>query len=154
MAGALVAVVFGYSYLFVIRLIGGAIIWVSFFLLVLGLAGGGLYTYFYLRHNYEVANPTYKYLEYASYALWGLSALTLILLACCYHAVKLGIAVFKTTAHYVQANMEIFALPALATIITTLWFCIWMGSAVFVFSVGYPVPRPGYEFVTKMKWTD
>jgi xanthosine utilization system XapX-like protein len=31
---------------------------------------------------------------------------------------------------------------------------MWMGSAVYVFSVGYPSPRPGYEFVTKMKWTD
>jgi len=99
--GALLAVVFGYLYLFVIRLIGGAIIWISFVLIVLSMTFGGFYTYFYLRPTYDPSNPTYDYLEYGSYALWGLAGLTAIALCCCYNAVKLGIAVFKTTAQYI-----------------------------------------------------
>lgn len=98
LAGAAVAVVFGYLYLFVIRFVGGAIIWISFALIVLILAGGGCYTWFYLRPTYDPSNPTYEYLEYGSYALWGLSVLTCFLMLCCYNAIKLGIAVFKTTA--------------------------------------------------------
>jgi len=154
LVGALVSVVFGYLYLFVIRLIGGAIIWISFVLIVLALAGGGFYTYFYLRPTYDPSNPTYEYLAYGAYTLWGLSGLTMILLCCCYNAVKLGIAVFKTTSQYVQANMQIFFLPAWATVVCVAWLCLWMGSAVFVFSVGTPMPREGYEFITEIKWSD
>jgi len=51
--GALVGVVFGYLYLFVIRLIGGAIIWVSFAICVLGLGGAGCWTYFFKRFDYK-----------------------------------------------------------------------------------------------------
>jgi hypothetical protein len=105
LVGAGVAAIFGYTYIFIIRLIGGAIIWISFVLLVLGLAGGGVYTWFFQRPKYELTDPTYTYLEYGSYALWGLAGLTLILLCLCYNAVKLGIAVFKTTIEYVQSNL-------------------------------------------------
>ena len=154
LVGALVAVVFGYLYLFVIRLIGGAIIWISFVLIVLALAGGGFYTYFYLRPTYDTANPAYEYLAYASYTLWALSGIVGLLLLCCYNAVKLGIAVFKTTAQYIQANMNIFLLPMWATIVSVLWFVLWSLGAVFFFSVGEPNPRPGYEFMTEIKWSD
>ncbi len=154
LVGAALAVVFGYLYLFIIRLIGGAIIWVSFVLIVLALAGGGFYSYFYLRPTYDPTNPTYEYLAYGAYTLWGLSGLTCILLCCCYNAVKLGIAVFKTTAQYVQANMNIFFLPAWSSAVALLWLLLGLGSAVFVFSVGTPMPRPGYEFITEIKWSD
>jgi len=40
----------------------------------------------------------FKYMTYGSYTLWGLAGLMLILMLCCYNAIKLGIAVFKTTA--------------------------------------------------------
>jgi len=42
------AVVVGYIYLFVIRAIGGFIIWMSFVVIVLALAACGLYAWFYL----------------------------------------------------------------------------------------------------------
>ena len=35
-----------------------------------------------------------------------------------------------------------------------IWFVIWLVSAVFVFSIGTPAPRPGYEFITEMQWDD
>ena len=44
-----VALVLSYLYLFVIRLIGGWIIWVCFDLIFLLLLGGGFYSYFYAR---------------------------------------------------------------------------------------------------------
>lgn len=146
------AVVFGYLYLYVIRLLGGLIIWISFGIIVATEVGAGLYTYFYLRPQYETGNPTYDYLAYGSYALWGLAGVTVILLLCCYNAVKLGIAIFKCTAKYVQETMEIFLLPAWSTAVTTVWFGLWFGSAIFIFSVGTPTPRVGYEFITEVMW--
>ncbi len=44
-----VAILLGYIYLFVIRLIGGFIVWVSFTLIVLALAAVGFYSFFYLK---------------------------------------------------------------------------------------------------------
>lgn len=48
--GAVLGLVFGYIYLFVIQYIGGAIIWVSFLIVLLGLTGGGLWTFFFKRN--------------------------------------------------------------------------------------------------------
>jgi hypothetical protein len=44
-----VAILLGYAYLYLIRLIGGAIIWISFVLVVLLLAGVGFYCFFWLK---------------------------------------------------------------------------------------------------------
>lgn len=45
-----VAVILGYLYLFIIRAIGGFIIWLSFAVIVLTLAAVGLYAWFYLQY--------------------------------------------------------------------------------------------------------
>jgi len=66
--------------------------------------------------------------------------------------VKVGIAVFKTTAQYVQANMLVFILPGVSTILAALWFIFWLASAIFIFSVGTPAPREGFDFITEVKW--
>lgn len=50
--------------------------------------------------------------------------------------------------------MEIFALPAISCVLSGIWICIWMFSAVFLFSVGEPVAREGFPFITEMKWDD
>lgn len=154
--GAVCALVLGYLYLFVIRIIGGAIIWVSFIILVLALCGGGLWTYFIKRKDYlPETNEVYQYLTYGSYALWGLSALSALLMLCCYSAIKIGIAVFKTTAQYVQANMQIFLLPIAGFFTALIWYALWFGGSIMVFSTGTPAPRNApYAFLTEIKWTD
>jgi hypothetical protein len=34
--------------------------------------------------------------------------------------------------------MEVFALPAGSTLLSGVWFLIWLSSAIFIFSVGTP----------------
>ena len=53
-----------------------------------------------------------------------------------------------------SSNLRIFLLPLAAYVFAALWLAIWMVSAIFVFSVGEPTPRVGYEFITEMKWSD
>ena len=147
------ALIFGYLYLFVIRLIGGGIIWFTIILLELLLLGGGAYTWFYKGLKYRPEDPMFDYMSYAAYTLWGLCAVLLILVCCFWHAIKIGIAVFKTTSQYVQANMKIFILPAISYLIIAFWFIFWLIGAVHVFSVGTPEPRDdGYPFLTIMRW--
>jgi len=62
---------------------------------------GGFYSYFHARKKYDPQDPVYRYLAYAAYVLWALCAALLLSLICCYNAIKVGIAVFKTTAQYV-----------------------------------------------------
>jgi hypothetical protein len=94
-----VGVVLGYIYLFVIRAIGGAIIWVSFIIIVLAFAVLGLWTYFVKRKDYlPESNEVYQYLTYGAYTAWVLAGVMCLCMLCCYNAIKIGIAVFKTTA--------------------------------------------------------
>lgn len=37
--------------------------------------------------------------------------------------------------------MHIFLLPILSTLATTIWFAVWLVTAVYVFSVGTPEPK-------------
>lgn len=50
--------------------------------------------------------------------------------------------------------MRIFLLPIFSYIVAGVWLCCWLVSAVYVFSIGTPEPREGYEFITEMKWED
>jgi hypothetical protein len=142
----------GYLYLYVIRLLGGVIIWLSFALSLLIIAASGFYTYFYARNEYDPLNPTYRYLEIASYVLWGIAGALLVLILCCVNAIKIGVAVFKTTAKYIQSNLTIFVLPAVSSAVILAWLCYWIIAAIFIFSVGTPEPRENYPFVTEVKW--
>lgn len=76
-------------------------------------------------------------------------------MCCCYSAIRLGIAVFKTTAQYIQNNMHIFLLPLFSNIVAAIWILVWAGSFIFLYSVGEPKPRDlPFSFVTEIYWTD
>jgi hypothetical protein len=94
-------------------------------------------------------------MEYGAYTVWGLSVLTLFAFCCCYASVKLGIAVFKTTAQYVQANMHIFLLPIFGSITLVIWLSLWIVSFAWLYTVGDPKPRDiPLNFLTNIAWTD
>ena len=150
---AIATVFLSYLYLFVIRLVGGFIIIIAFLSAIIVCAGGGFYSYFYARQKYDPANPVYNYLAYAAYVCWGLAGLIFFAIICCYDAIKIGIAVFKTTSQYVQNNMIVFVLPFLSTLQACAWFVFWLFASVYIFSVGTPGPREGYPFVTEIKWS-
>lgn len=41
-----------------------------------------------------------------------------------------------------------------AVLIQGVWYVLWLSAAVFIFSVGTPVSREGFPFITEMKWDD
>ena len=93
-------------------------------------------------------------MKYASYGIFGIAGLYFICVCCTWKAIRLGISVYQTTAQYISSNLRIFALPVIAYIFAMIWFCVWIVSAVFVFSIGTPTPRVGYEFITEMQWDE
>lgn len=149
------ALVFGYLYLWVIRLVGGCIIWISIIIIELALLFAGAYSWYYRDTKYTPEEKTYDYMTWASYVLWGLAGIVLILVCCCWSAIKIGIAVFKTTSQYVQANLSIFLLPLISYIVIAIWFSFWIVGAAFVFSIGTPVSRDdGWPMLTEVKWDE
>ena len=95
-----------------------------------------------------------KWLKYAAYGIFGVAGLYCICICCCWKAIRIGIAVYQATAEYVSKNVRIFLLPIISYFFAFIWLLIWGVSAIFVFSVGEPKPRPGYEFITEMQWSD
>lgn len=148
------ALIFGYLYLWVIRLVGGCIIWISIIVIELAFIFAGCYTWYYKGIKYKPDSDTFKYMTWAAYGAWGLAALVLFLVCCCYQNIKIGIAVFKTTSQYVQANLKIFLLPLLSYIIISVWCVFWIVGAACIFSIGTPEPRDdGWPMLTEVKWT-
>ena len=148
------ALIFGYLYLWVIRLIGGVLIWISIAFIEIALIAGGFYTYWYRGRKYAPEDEVFKYMTWGSYVLWGLGVLVFFLVCCFWHAIKIGIAVFKTTSQYVQANLKIFFLPMLSYLSIGAFTLFWLYGATMVFSIGTPVSRDDdYPFLTEVKWS-
>ena len=92
------AVLLGYVYLIIISCIGGVIIWLCIWIIILGLAGLTGYCFYYREETYQPDEDKYKYMTWAGYGIGGFAVLVCILVCCCYRAIKIGIAVFKTTS--------------------------------------------------------
>jgi len=81
------SIVIAYIYLFMIRLFGGFIIWISVALTIAVLVAAGVYSYLYARPQYSVDDPTHNYLAYAAYVCWGLAGLVVLALIFCLNAI-------------------------------------------------------------------
>ena len=148
------ALVLAYLYLFLIRLIGAILVWGTIFLLQASLLAGGYYVY-NESNSVEYEHSDYKdWLKYTAYGIWGIAGLYFLCVCCCWKAIRLGIAVYQTTAQFIASNLRIFLLPMLAYLFAIIWFSVWTVSAIFVFSIGEPAPRPEYEFLTEMQWDE
>jgi len=87
------AIVLGYLYLLIIRLIGAIIVWGSIMLLQFSLIGAGVYVY--LQHErYDEGDEHREWVKYASYVIFGIAGLFLLCLCCCWNAIRIGIAVY------------------------------------------------------------
>lgn len=87
--------------------------------------------------------------------MWGLGALCLVCICCCWSAIKVAIAVYKTTAQYVGANLRIFALPLFSWVCLAVWVLVWGFSIVHVASVGEVTQRAApFSFTTEIMWTN
>ena len=83
-----------------IRYVGGILIWGSIAAIQLSLIAGAYYLWDQ-RDQYMDGDENRDWLEYATYTVGGIAALFFLCVCCCCRAIKLGIAVYKTTAQYV-----------------------------------------------------
>jgi len=88
------AILLGYFYLILIRLIGAILIWGTIIVLQAALVAGGYYVW-KESESAQYAESDYKdYIKYAAYGIWGLAGLYFLCICCCWKAIRLGIAVY------------------------------------------------------------
>lgn len=150
-----VAFVIAVIYLILLQFIGGAMIWLSFALALVGTGGGGYYCYQYAGKMIEAnaQDPYAEYVKYAAYGAWGLCAIILCIFLCCFSALRLGIAVFKATISFTKSNLTIFLQPVITMVFFVIWVAAWLVAVMWVFSVGKPESREDYPMVTEIKWS-
>jgi hypothetical protein len=153
-SSAVTALIFGYIFLMIIRCIGGFIIYVCIAMVILGTIAGGLFVQNYAATRQE--NDSYnEWLEYAAYGLFGLAALEFLCVCCCWSAIKLAIAVQKTTSQYVSQNLRIQLLPLFSWVLLGVWIIIWTFAVVHIWSIGDVTQRAApLSFMTEIMWEE
>ena len=151
--GSFFCIILGYIYLWLISCMGWLIVWLSIFLIMASFIGGGAYVYS-TADNYEEESDYRDWVKYCAYAIWGIAALYCCCICCCWNAIRIGIAVYRTTVTYVRTNVRIYLLPLVSYLIIGIWMTLWLVSLIYVWSVGTPEPREDYPFITNIKWED
>lgn len=141
------AFVLGFIYLILLRWIVGPIVWLSIFLTIIALGGGGYFCYDRGMNLPETDKYKLHY-TYGSYAVWGICAAFILCVCCNCKNIKIGIAVMKTTAAFIKDTPQIFLLPPIFGLLSLVWVIVWMITAVYIGSVGKIQPRDDFPMLT------
>lgn len=94
-------------------------------------------------------------MTYTSYALWGLAGVYLIILLCLCGRIRLGVAIVKATARFINNTWSLFLIPIFFIIIIGAFICYWVFTAAYIFSIGQIGPRDApLQFLSTVKWED
>lgn len=66
----------------------------------------------------------------------GIFILSLVGLYCLYDSIRLAIAIIKTATSYVNDTVEAMFVPPVFAIFTAMYWLLWLGGAVYVYSNG------------------
>ena len=80
------------------------------------------------------------YVNIAAYIIWAFAGLYLLVLMCLCMNIRISIAVLKTSASFLSANLKVFIVPFFAMIFAASLVCGWVVAAVYLFSCGTIVP--------------
>ena len=135
-----IAFAFGFVYMFFLRCCAGVFVFLSIMTIMFGLAGAGVWLWFYRLH-YDPDDKEYKFFQIAAYTLWGMSGLFTLIVLCLCNQIRLGVAIIKCTAQFVYGTPTVFLVPVWFLISILIYVSAWAISAVFLFSVGTIKPR-------------
>ena len=165
------AFILGMIFLLLLRCCAGVIVFFSLVGIFVLLGGSGFWFYIVGRQNYITKdegvkfsifdNSTYNItnernfniMTYASYALWATAGLYLIILLCLCNRIRLGVAIIKATARFIQNTWSIFFIPIVFTLLMGGFICYWVYTVAYIFSAGEIGPRAApFTFISTVKW--
>jgi len=148
-----VALLAAIVYLLILRCCAGVMIWMSILSIMACLGGGGYWVYDY-RHNYDIADANYKYLQYGANALWGIDAAFAVIVLICCSRIRLAVAIMKVTSSFIYRTPTILLLPVVFFFLVIAWIVGWTFLAVYIMSVGEIKARAEpFQFATTVVWS-
>lgn len=167
------AFILGLIFMLFLRCCAGVIIFFCLIAIFILLGGSGVWFYLVGRawyvdkidgvtfsifdaSTFTITNErNFNIMTYCSYALWGLCGLYLIILLCLCNRIRLGVAIIKTTARFIQNTWSVFLIPIFFTVILGGFICYWVYTAAYIFSTGEISKRDApLSFATQVKWSE
>jgi hypothetical protein len=148
-----VAFIIGFLYMLALRCLAGCVIWFSIIAIIVAIGAAGYGVWYYKDEQYEEDDKEYKYATYTAYGLWGVAALFILIVICLCKRIRLGIAIYKTTALYMRQNCSVVFLPFVFLLIIVIWIFFWAIGAIYLFSVGELVQNEKVSVVSNVEWT-
>jgi nitrogen fixation-related uncharacterized protein len=93
------------------------------------------------------------YAQIGAFVSWGIGALYLCFMCCCFKQIALGASIMECASEFVSQNIRIIALPVIAYIISFAVLLFWIVTAVFIWSIGTPEYRDNSP-IANIKWDE
>ena len=92
-------------------------------------------------------------LKVFAYFFWVLGGIMGCFVLCCYHKIKLVIAIIKTTSEFMAETLTVLFVPIINTFISGCFAAIWIVGTIYLFSVGEVKPRANLP-LSQIIWND
>jgi solute carrier family 44 protein 1 (choline transporter-like protein) len=124
-------------YIFLLKWITKPILYVSMFIILLMfiLLGGWSWL---KKDDYEPESDDYKYAQYGAYVSWGIAAIYLLFMCCCWKNISLGASIMEAASDFVSQNLRVVLLPVIGYCVCVPFIVYWIVTAVYLYSIGEP----------------
>ena len=114
----------------------GIIVWLSIFIGIGGLIGGGFYLNDYQSKMVDDGSSTKTWVKYGSYACWTVGAIFSLLVLCLFNSIRVATAVMKTSAVFIASNLKTILVPIFAFVFAACFITFWVIDAAYLASAG------------------
>lgn len=147
-----IALVLGFIYLFIIRLCGGVIAYLTIFFILAVLILLGYVFYNRMDHYEQINDDTYKNIMLAfAIVFWALAFIWLIIILCSCNKIRLAIAITEVAAIFVWKVMAILFVPVIMFVVSCLYIAYWIALSVYIYSAG-DVSKSSSSFMFTVTW--
>lgn len=105
------------------------------------------------KDKYDAESDDYMYAQVGAYVAWGISAVYLCFMCCCWSNISLGASIMEAASDFVSQNLRIILLPIFSYLICLPFIVYWVYTAVYIYSIGEPEFEKN-SFIANIKWDD
>lgn len=84
----------------------------------------------------EEQSDDYRNATIGAGVAWGIGFIYFCFMCCCWKNISLGATIMEAASEFVSSNLGIIALPLMSYVVAMIFFCYWLATAVFLYSVG------------------
>jgi len=116
----------------ILRAFAEVLAWISIFVVGIGLLASGFLVRNYAIENYPEGTETQKWLNYASWGIWGLTVIYALAVLCSWYSIKIAVKILRTSSRVIMSNMRMIIIPIFQIIFTVAWlggsiyFLLWL----------------------------